>query len=91
MYKVEPHIILESTEINTALKLATSNLGLTIIPESVYVKECPSDYNIYPIPIDELSLDYFIAYQSERTLTSIDNDLISAFLVHGQNNSKIGE
>lgn len=91
VYKVEPDIILESTEINTALKLATSNLGLTIIPESVYVKECPSDYNIYPIPIDELSLDYFIAYQSERTLTSIDNDLINAFLVHGQNNSKIGE
>ncbi len=91
VYKVEPNIILESTEINTALKLATSNLGLTIIPESVYVKECPSDYNIYPIPIDELSLDYFIAYQSERTLTNIDNDLISAFLVHGQNNSKIGE
>ena len=91
VYKVEPNIILESSEINTALKLATNNLGLTIIPESVYVKECPSDYNIYPIPIDELSLDYFIAYQSERTLTSIDNDLISAFLVHGQNNSKIGE
>ena len=91
VYKVEPNIILESTEINTALKLATSNLGLTIIPESVYVKECPSDYNIYPIPIDELSLDYFIAYQSDRTLTSIDNDLISAFLVHGQNNSKTGE
>lgn len=91
VYKVEPKIIMESTEINTILKLATGNLGLTIIPESVYVKECPSDYNIYPIPIDELSLDYFIAYHNERTLTSMDNDLINAFLTHGQNQFNIGD
>jgi DNA-binding transcriptional LysR family regulator len=91
VYKVEPKIIMESTEINTVLKFATGNLGLTIIPESVYVKECPSDYNIYPIPIDELSLDYFIAYHNERTLTSIDNDLIDAFLTHGQNQFDIGD
>lgn len=91
VYKVEPIIIMESTEINTILKLATGNLGLTIIPESVYVKECPSDYNIYPIPIDELSLDYFIAYHNERTLTSIDHDLIDAFLTHGQNQFDIGD
>ncbi len=91
VYKVTPDIILESVEINTALKLATRNLGLTIIPESVYVKECPSAYNIYPIPIDELSLDYFIAYLSERTLTSIDHDLINAFLMPGQNPSDIGD
>lgn len=91
VYKVEPIIIMESTEINTILKLATGNLGLTIIPESVYVKECPSDYNIYPIPIDELSLDYFIAYHNERILTSMDNDLINAFLTHGQNQFDIGD
>lgn len=85
VYKVEPNIIMESTEINTILKLATSNMGLTIIPESVYLKECPSEYNIYPIPIDELSLDYFIAYHSERTLSDIDNDLLDAFLTHAEN------
>jgi DNA-binding transcriptional LysR family regulator len=91
VYKVEPKIIMESTEINTILKLATGNLGLTIIPESVYVKECPSDYNIYPIPIDELSLDYFIAYHNERTLTSMDHDLINTFLTHGQNQFDTGD
>ena len=91
VYKVKPNIIMESTDINTALRLATQNLGLTIIPESVYVKECPSDYNLYPIPIDALSLDYFIAYHSERTLTGIDQDLIDAFLSHGQNQSDIGD
>lgn len=87
IYKVEPNIIMESTEINTILKLSTNNMGLTIIPESVYLKECPSEYNIYLIPIDELSLDYFIAYHSERTLTDIDNDLLDAFLTHAENDT----
>ncbi|WP_238882011.1 LysR family transcriptional regulator [Clostridium sp. YIM B02551] len=91
IYKVEPKIIMESTEIYTILNLATSNLGLTFIPESIYVKECPSEYNIYEVPIDELSLDYFIAYNSEKKLTAIDKDLIDAFLAHGQNNFNIGE
>lgn len=91
LYKVEPKIIMESTEINTALNLATNNFGLTFIPESVYVKECPSEYNIYQIPIDELSLDYFIAYHSEKKLTAVDKDLIEAFLAHGQNNINIGD
>ncbi|GKX67691.1 LysR family transcriptional regulator [Inconstantimicrobium mannanitabidum] len=91
IYKVEPKIIMESTEINTVLKLATNNLGLTFIPESIDVKECPSEYNIYEIPIDELNLDYFIAHHNERKLTSIDKDLIDAFLIHGQNNFNIGE
>ncbi len=91
LYKVEPNIIMESTEINTIRKLATGNLGITFIPESVYVKESPSEYNLYPIPIDELSLDYFIAYHNERKLSNIDHDLINTFLIHGQNNSDLGE
>lgn len=90
LYKVEPNIIMESTEINTVLNLATSNLGLTFIPESIYVKECPSEYNIYEVPIDELSLDYFIAYHSDKKLTAVDKELIDAFLTHGQNNFNIG-
>jgi len=91
VYKVEPKIIMESTEIYTIRNLATSNLGVTFIPESVYVKESPSEYNIYQVPMDELSIDYFIAYLSERKLTSIDKDLIDAFLTHGQNSFNIGE
>lgn len=86
LHKVEPKIIMESTEIYTIRNLATSNLGLTFIPESIDVKECPSEYNIYEIPIDELSIDYFIAYHSEKKLTNIDKDLIDAFLIHGKNN-----
>ncbi|MBP1907555.1 DNA-binding transcriptional LysR family regulator [Paenibacillus turicensis] len=84
VYKIQPNILLESNDIYTVLKLAKRNLGLTIIPESIHIKECPPEYNIYPIPMDKMSLDYFIAYQSERTLTSVDHDLINAFLNHGQ-------
>ncbi|QAA34553.1 LysR family transcriptional regulator [Clostridium manihotivorum] len=91
LYKVQPKIIMESTEINTVRELATSNLGLTFIPESIYVKECPSEYNIYEVPMDELSLDYFIAYHSEKKLNAVDKDLIDAFLAHGQNNFNIGD
>lgn len=91
IYKVEPKIIMESTEIYTVIQLSTCNMGVTFIPESIHVKECPSEYNIYQIPLDELSLDYFIAYQKERTLSSMDNDLIDAFLIHGQNHSDIGD
>jgi DNA-binding transcriptional LysR family regulator len=87
LYKVEPQIILESTEINTIQKLAMNNLGLTFIPESITVKESPSEYNLYQMPIDELNLDYFIAYQSDRKLTGMDKDLLDAFLTQGQNNS----
>jgi len=91
IYKVEPQIILESTEINTIQKLAMNNLGITFIPESIAVKECPSEYNLYQIPFDELNLDYFIAYQSERKLTDMDKDLLDTFLMQGQNNSIQGE
>ncbi len=91
LYKVEPKIVMESTEIYTIRNLATSNLGLTFIPESIFIKECPSEYNIYEIPIDELSIDYFIAYHSEKKLNAVDKDLIDAFLTHSQNNFNIGD
>lgn len=84
VYKIQPNIMMESNDIYTVLKLAKRNLGLTIVPESIHIKECPSDYNVYPIPIDKMSLDYFIAYHGERNLTSVDHDLINTFLNHGQ-------
>lgn len=84
VHKIQPSIVMESNEIHTVLKLAKQNMGLTIIPESVRIDESPSDYNIYPIPIDKMSLDYFIAHHGERKLTSVDHDLIHTFLNHGQ-------
>lgn len=90
-YKVEPHILFESLEINTVQKLAIRNLGVTFIPESIPVETCPSAYNIYHLPIEELNLDYFIAYHSERNLTTMDQDLLDSFLYQKQKNDAIGE
>ncbi|MGQ8871509.1 LysR family transcriptional regulator [Paenibacillus sp. TSA_86.1] len=84
VYKIQPNIVMESNEIRTVLKLAKHNVGVTIVPESVNIEECGSEYNIYPIPTDKISLDYFIAHHGERKLTSVDHDLIHTFLNHGQ-------
>ncbi|MBB6019082.1 DNA-binding transcriptional LysR family regulator [Paenibacillus sp. JGP012] len=84
VYKVQPDIMMESKDIYTVLKLSKRNLGLTIVPESVRVDECPAEYNIYPIPLDKISLDYFIAHHGDKKLTSVDHDLIHTFLNHGQ-------
>ena len=75
---------MESNEIYTVLKLAKHNLGLTFVPESIHIKECPSEYNIYPIPLEKMSLDYFIAHHGAKKLNSVDHDLIHDFLNHGQ-------
>ncbi|WP_019913533.1 LysR family transcriptional regulator [Paenibacillus sp. HW567] len=83
VYKIQPEIIMESNDIYTVLKLAQHNLGLTFVPESINIEECPSEYNLYQIPVDKMSLDYFIAYHAERTLTNVDHDLINTFLTHG--------
>lgn len=84
VYKVQPNIIMESNEIYTVLQLAKHNLGLTFVPESIHIKECPSEYNIYPIPVEKMSLDYFIAHHEAKKLNSVDHDLIHTFLNHGQ-------
>lgn len=79
LYKIEPKIVMESTEINTVQKLAMSNLGVTFVPESILIEACPSKYNIYELPIEELHLDYFIAHHCERKLSPLEKDLINSF------------
>ena len=91
VYKITPKIILESTEIHTIRKLAMNSVGLTFIPESISVAPCPEKYNIYPLPVDELSLDFFIAYHSDRILSDIDMSLINAFSIDAENTFSLGE
>lgn len=91
IYKVTPNIIFESAEIHTIKQLATRDLGVTFVPESVPVELCPSKYNIYHLPIDELNLDYFIAYHCKRKLSTVDKDLLDAFLTQRQTKDEIGE
>jgi len=80
IYKVKPDIILESTEIRTVKHLAMANLGVTFVPESLPIEQCPSEYNIYILPVDQLNLDYFIAYHNDRKLSDIDKGLLDSFL-----------
>ncbi len=80
VYKVKPDIMLESTEIRTVRRLAMADLGVTFIPESLAITPNPSQYNIYELPVDQLNLDYFIAYHSERKLSDLDQGLLDSFL-----------
>ncbi len=91
IYKISPKIMLESTEIYTVRKLAMNNLGITFVPESLSVDPCPSRYNIYPLPMDELCLDFFIAYHSDRKLSEMDSALIDSFSMDEENKIRLGE
>lgn len=91
VYKITPKIILESNEIHTILRLAMNDIGLTFIPESMSVGPYPEKYNLYPLPVDELSLDFFIAYHSDRPLSETDLALINAFSVDADTDLDLGE
>lgn len=79
-YKIKPDIILESREIATVRHLAMADVGVTFVPESLAVEPCAAKYNIYPLPIEQLSLDYFIAHHSRRELSAMEQGLIDSFL-----------
>ncbi len=79
LHKIDPKIVLESTEINTVQKLAMCNLGVTFVPESISIEPSPLNYNICKLPIEELNLDYFIAYHHEKKLTDVEKNLINSF------------
>ncbi len=80
IYKVKPDIILESTEIRTVQHLAMRDLGVTFVPKSLAVEARPAEYNTYDLPIEQLNLDYFIAYHSERKLSDIDKGMLDSFV-----------
>ncbi|AZP04818.1 LysR family transcriptional regulator [Jeotgalibaca ciconiae] len=83
---IQPDIILESNNIFTVAELAKENLGVTFVPESVPLGETNNRFNIYPMPLDFISLDYFIAHSANKTLNSDEEKLIAAFMDHLQFN-----
>ncbi|SJN56017.1 HTH-type transcriptional regulator BenM [Vibrio ruber DSM 16370] len=80
IYKIKPDIVLESREIATVKHLAMAGCGITFVPESLTIAPCPEQYNIYPLPIDQLNLDYFIAHHSSRALSVMEQGLVDSFL-----------
>ncbi|MFC4696820.1 LysR family transcriptional regulator [Enterococcus aquimarinus] len=81
-HKIDPTIVLESNNIFTVVELAINNAGITFIPESIKVNPQPDKFNLYPIPLKLLSLDYFIAHQATRTLIAEENAFIQLFLTN---------
>lgn len=80
IYKITPRIVLESSEIATVKNLAMAGTGVTFVPESLAVEPCAEKYNIYPLPVDQVNLDYFIAHNRARVLSAIDEGLLDAFV-----------
>ncbi len=79
-YKVEPTIMLESSNVYTVAALAESGLGVAIVPESVLQAAIPTGFNLYPLPEEQLSLTYFIAHQAARALSKSEQALIDTFI-----------
>ncbi|WP_430610594.1 LysR substrate-binding domain-containing protein [Enterococcus sp. DIV0876] len=79
-HKVEPTILMESSNIYTVAALAENACGIAIVPESVLQAATPTAFNLYPLPEELLSLTYFIAHQAERALSKSEQVLIDTFL-----------
>ncbi|KFN93185.1 hypothetical protein TMUPMC115_0583 [Tetragenococcus muriaticus PMC-11-5] len=79
-YKMKPKILLESSNIYTVAALAKNGSGIAVVPESVLSPFEQGAYNLYPISKEFLSLDYFIAYSSNRILSEVEKDFIHGFL-----------
>lgn len=81
-YKIKPNIILESSNIFTLVELAKKGLGITFIPESVNICKKNNDeaYNLLPLPLELISLSYFIAYSANKNLSPAEKELINLFI-----------
>lgn len=81
-YKIQPNIVLESRNIFTLVSLAQKGLGITFIPESIQICQDTkmNNYNLCPLPLDLISISYFIAHSVEKTLNKQEKDLINIFL-----------
>ncbi|MBU5594562.1 LysR family transcriptional regulator substrate-binding protein [Amphibacillus sp. MSJ-3] len=78
-YKIQPTIALESSDIFTVVELA-KKMAITFVPKSVRVLPSSSDYNLCLLPEELISLDYFISHATNRTLSSVEEELIDLFL-----------
>ncbi|WP_125606661.1 LysR family transcriptional regulator [Lapidilactobacillus bayanensis] len=70
-FAIQPDIVLESHNIFTIGKLAQANLGVTFLPESVQLAPSSAAYNIYPLPLAIVSLNYFIAHTNDKILNTV--------------------
>lgn len=79
-FKIKPNIVLESTNIFTILELAKKGAGVAFVPYSICTSEVPQGYRLLPLPLDLLSIDYFIAHAKNKTLSPVEKDLVRSFV-----------
>lgn len=85
-YRLEPTTTMESENIYTVADLARKGAGLTIVPKSILRPiEDFSGYNLYRLPVEVISLQYFIAYLSDKVLSPLEEHFIDFFIEKMEN------
>ena len=79
-YNITPHIALESSNIYTVAELAKNNAGVAFVPEGLLTKSEGIEYNLCPISSDLISIEYFIAYSTAKTLTPALDAFLETFV-----------
>lgn len=79
-YKITPTIVLESSNIYTVAELAKNDTGVAFVPEGLLTDSNSADFNLYPISIDLISIEYFIAYSTDKTLAPTVQAFLDTFI-----------
>jgi DNA-binding transcriptional LysR family regulator len=69
-YSIKPHILLETTNIENAYRLANSGVGLTFIPEVILKNNLPSQSNYYTIGKPPFKYSVVVAYKKGEPLSA---------------------
>lgn len=79
-YKITPKVALESSNIYTVMELAKKDVGVAFVPAGLISGSPLSPYNLYPISHELISVEYFIAYSSLKTLSVSELSFLDAFV-----------
>lgn len=78
-FHIKPNIVLESKSIVTTTELALRGVGLTISSASILTKMRQTPINLLPIDENLISIQFFIATQTNKELSPALQRLITCF------------
>lgn len=80
-YRQTPMSVIESENIYSVAEFARKGIGLTIVPKSVlHSIENFKGYNLYQLPVDLITLKYFISYLPDKQLSPMEKNFIQFFI-----------
>ncbi len=85
---ITPNVLLESDNIFTISELASSGVGVTLLPESTLHFPNLKNCNLYLLSQELISLKYFIAFSNKKILTPEEEQLIHLFTTEVSNHIK---